>query len=162
MSTDQSTIEPCAAPFPYFGGKSRCISLTWPRFGAVHNYVEPFAGSAAMLLGRPEPFEGTETLNDADGMVANFWRAIEHDPEGVCDAADNPVNEADLHARHAWLHRQAERRSRLLKAANRVGKEVTSILDLETLICAKGAMNGDQDRIAVKFLKEIKKQLGWN
>ncbi len=32
------------------------------------------------------------------------------------------------------LHRQAERRSRLLKAANRVGKEVTSILDLEVLL----------------------------
>ena len=32
------------------------------------------------------------------------------------------------------LHRQAERRSRLLKAANRVGKEVTSILDLEELL----------------------------
>ena len=32
------------------------------------------------------------------------------------------------------LHKQAERRSRLLKAANRVGKEVTSILDLETLL----------------------------
>ena len=32
------------------------------------------------------------------------------------------------------LHRQAERRSRLLKAANSVGKEVTSILDLEQLL----------------------------
>ncbi|MFN8414352.1 MAG: GAF domain-containing protein [Anaerolineales bacterium] len=32
------------------------------------------------------------------------------------------------------LHRQAERRSRLLKAANRVGKEVTSILDVEKLL----------------------------
>jgi len=32
------------------------------------------------------------------------------------------------------LHRQAERRSRLLKAANRVGKEVTSILNLEELL----------------------------
>jgi GAF domain-containing protein/anti-sigma regulatory factor (Ser/Thr protein kinase) len=32
------------------------------------------------------------------------------------------------------LHRQAERRSRLLKAANRVGREVTSILDLEELL----------------------------
>jgi len=35
---------------------------------------------------------------------------------------------------NANLHRQAERRSRLLKAANRVGKEVTSILDLEKLL----------------------------
>jgi len=32
------------------------------------------------------------------------------------------------------LHRQEERRSRLLKAANRVGKEVSSILDLEQLL----------------------------
>jgi len=32
------------------------------------------------------------------------------------------------------LHRQAERRSRLLKAANRVGKEVASILDLDELL----------------------------
>jgi GAF domain-containing protein/CheY-like chemotaxis protein len=32
------------------------------------------------------------------------------------------------------LHRQAERRSRLLKAANRVGKEVTSILYLDELL----------------------------
>jgi GAF domain-containing protein len=35
---------------------------------------------------------------------------------------------------NSTLHRQAERRSRLLKAANRVGKDVTSILDLETLL----------------------------
>lgn len=35
---------------------------------------------------------------------------------------------------NASLHRQAERRSRLLKAANRVGKEVTSILDLDQLL----------------------------
>ena len=32
------------------------------------------------------------------------------------------------------MHRQAERRSRMLKAANRVGKEVTSILNLEELL----------------------------
>ncbi len=32
------------------------------------------------------------------------------------------------------LHKQAERRSRLLKAANRVGREVTSILDIEKLL----------------------------
>jgi GAF domain-containing protein len=35
---------------------------------------------------------------------------------------------------NANLHRQAERRSHLLKAANRVGKEVTSILDLDQLL----------------------------
>ena len=91
------------APFPWFGGKSRAASLIWPRFGAVRNYVEPFAGSLAVLLSRPLPFEGTETVNDLDGFVANFWRALQADPDGVAAAADWPVNENDLHARHAWL-----------------------------------------------------------
>ena len=91
------------APFPYFGGKSRCADLIWQRFGAVRNYVEPFAGSLAVLLSRPEPWAGTETVNDADGFISNFWRATAADPEAVAHAADWPVNENDLHARHAWL-----------------------------------------------------------
>jgi DNA adenine methylase len=40
-----------AAPFPYFGGKSGACETVWKAFGTVDNYVEPFAGSAAMLLG---------------------------------------------------------------------------------------------------------------
>ena len=39
-----------AAPFPYFGGKSRACSQVWQAFGDVRNYVEPFAGSAAMTM----------------------------------------------------------------------------------------------------------------
>ena len=99
---------PLQAPFPYFGGKSRCAPLVWPRFGDVRNYVEPFAGSLAMLLGRPRPFPGTETVNDADGMISNFWRATAADPQAVATAADWPVNENDLHARHTWLVGQRE------------------------------------------------------
>jgi site-specific DNA-adenine methylase len=89
-------------PFPYFGGKSKVAPLVWRRFGAVTNYVEPFCGSAAMLLNRPEP-QGVETVNDADGYLSNFWRATQHDPEAVARWADNPVNENDLHAVHSWL-----------------------------------------------------------
>ena len=55
-----------------------------------------------MLLLRPTPAK-VETINDVDHFVTNFWRAIQHDPEAVATAADNPVNEADLHARHHWL-----------------------------------------------------------
>src|SRR5208283_4793324 len=91
------------APFPYFGGKSRAAALVWPRFGLVKNYVEPFFGSGAMLLGRPEGWTGTETVNDVDGLLANFWRALKAEPETVAFHADWPVNENDLHARHAWL-----------------------------------------------------------
>ncbi len=91
------------APFPWFGGKSRVAPFVWKRFGKVRNYVEPFAGSLAVLLGRPRPFEGLETVNDKDGLVSNFWRALQDDPDAVAHYADWPVNENDLHARHAWL-----------------------------------------------------------
>lgn len=91
------------SPYPWFGGKSSVATIVWERFGEVRNFVDPFMGSLAMLLGRPTPFEGTETVNDADGFVCNFWRAVQADPDAVAGFADWPVNENDLHARHAWL-----------------------------------------------------------
>ena len=100
------------APFPWFGGKSKVSELVWERFGDVANYVEPFFGSGAVLLNRPsEP--GIETVNDLDCMVANFWRALQHDPGAVADAADWPVNEADQHARHLWLVSQEQFREQM-------------------------------------------------
>ena len=100
------------APFPWFGGKSRVAHLVWDRFGDVRNYVEPFAGSLAVLLGRPtEP--KIETVNDLDCWIANFWRALQHDPEHLARFADWPVNEADLHARHLWLVKQTDFRERM-------------------------------------------------
>ena len=98
------------APFPWFGGKSRVADVVWQRFGNVQNYVEPFFGSGAVLLGRPQPFDGVETVNDKDGFVANFWRALQAAPDEVARHADWPVNENDLHARHVWL---VERRDKL-------------------------------------------------
>jgi len=66
--------------------------------------VEPFAGSLAVLLARPTWHKArAETVNDADSYLANFWRALAHDPEAVAQWADWPVNETDLFARHLWL-----------------------------------------------------------
>ncbi len=90
------------APFPYFGGKATVAAEIWDRFGDVPNFVDPFAGSLAVLLCRPhEP--KIETVNDLDAFLANFWRALQHDPEAVTYYADWPVNETDLEARHWWL-----------------------------------------------------------
>ncbi len=94
-----------AAPYPWFGGKSGACAQVWAAFGDIANYVEPFAGSAAMLLGAPDG-KRIETINDADGFVANFWRAIAYDPKAVAHHADWPCNENDLFARHSWLVRQ--------------------------------------------------------
>ncbi len=102
---DAVALDALRAPFPWFGGKSRAASLIWERFGNLQNYVEPFAGSLAVLLARPHPAK-VETVNDKDCFLANFWRSLQHDPATVAWYADAPVNEADLHARHQWLVNQ--------------------------------------------------------
>ena len=91
------------APFPWFGGKSMVADAVWERFGDVASFVEPFFGSGAVLLGRPDGAHGVETVNDLDGFVANFWRSCAHSPTETWVWADSPVNEVDLHARHVWL-----------------------------------------------------------
>jgi hypothetical protein len=85
--------------------------MVWPRFGDVPNFCEPFFGSGAVLLGRPDwdpDLRRLETVNDLDGYVSNFWRSLATDPECTAHYADWPVNENDLHARHIWLLNQKE------------------------------------------------------
>jgi len=105
------------SPYVWFGGKRKVAPQVWDALGDVDNYVEPFFGSGAVLLGRPHDLgDGSrraETINDADGFVSNFWRAVSLDPEAVAHYADYPVNETDLFARHLWLVNEG--RSRLLE-----------------------------------------------
>ena len=112
MDVSTAVNEPIKAPFPWFGGKSRAAEIIWQRFGDVPNYVEPFAGSLAVLLARPHEAR-TETVNDLDCYLANFWRAITNKPEETAMHADWPVNEADLLARHRWLVAQSDFRDRV-------------------------------------------------
>jgi len=50
------------------------------------------------------------------------------------DALQTMADQLAVAIQNSKLHRQEERRSRLLKAANRVGKEVASLLDLDQLL----------------------------
>lgn len=50
------------------------------------------------------------------------------------DALQTMADQLAVAIQNSKLHRQEERRSRLLKAANRVGKETASILDLDQLL----------------------------
>lgn len=106
------------APFPWFGGKRRVAGQIWERLGDVVNYVEPFAGTLAVLLDRPHwaadrPWKRTETVNDKDCWLANFWRAVQADPVSVAHHADRPVNEADVTAMRRWVFDQSEFQQRM-------------------------------------------------
>lgn len=98
--------------FPYCGGKSTVADLIWERFGNVDNFVEPFMGSAAVLLRRPaEHFKKPsrmEAVNDVNDYIVNYFRALKADPDKVAYYADNPVIETDLHARHRYLCTSAD------------------------------------------------------
>jgi len=95
-------------PFPYFGGKRSVAPDVWKRLGRPTQYIEPFCGSAAMLLAAPRP-AALEVVCDASGFIANFWRATKHQPGKVAEWADYPVSHIDLGARHGWLMEQRQR-----------------------------------------------------
>jgi hypothetical protein len=100
-------------PFVWPGGKSDAAPAVWAALGDVDHYVEPFAGSLAVLMRRPHPPNRTyhsETVNDLDGLLVNAWRSIQMSPEATAEAASWPVSEADMHARHCALLRWREER----------------------------------------------------
>jgi DNA adenine methylase len=95
-------LEPLTSLFPYAGGKSKVAPIIWEHLGDVRHYVEPFAGSLAVLLARPHP-PRVETVNDLDGHIVNVWRALAADPAAVVHYARWPVSSLDLRARHDYL-----------------------------------------------------------
>ena len=95
------------APFPYAGGKSKWAAEVWRRLGSDNAvYLEPFCGSAAILLANPRPCR-REVICDLSPHIVNFWRAVKHDPEAVAFHADYPTIHADLHARNIYLAKWA-------------------------------------------------------
>ena len=105
-------------PFPWFGGKTNAAPLVWAALGDVPHYVEPFFGGGAVLLRRPHEANRTyfsETVNDLNGLLCNFFRSVQLSPAETARHASWPVSEADLLARHIWLVKwQHERNLELL------------------------------------------------
>lgn len=67
-------------PFTYFGGKTAIASKIAGLLPAHEHYVEPFAGSLAVLLAKPPSASAMETVNDIDGDMMNFWRVLRDRP----------------------------------------------------------------------------------
>ena len=61
-------------PMPYYGGKITLAPQIARLLPEHTHYVEPFAGSLAVLLAKaPSPME---TVNDLDHAIVTFWRVL--------------------------------------------------------------------------------------
>lgn len=118
-----------APPFAYFGGKTTAAVRIVEHFPPHLHYVEPYAGSLAVLLAKPR--SRMETVNDLDHSIMTFWRVLRDRPDElarVCQLTPHSRAEwedcerlevcDDLeHARRVWVRLSQGRAGRL----NRVG-----------------------------------------
>lgn len=105
---------PCPPPFAYYGSKMTIAERIVRLLPAHGHYVEPFAGSASVLLAKPR--SKMETLNDIDGELVNFWRTLRDRPDDlirVCtltpharaevELAKEPADDPLERARRKWV-----------------------------------------------------------
>jgi DNA adenine methylase len=65
--------------FPYPGGKTPYVEQILQHFPDHRRYVEPFGGSAAVLLNKPQSY--VEVFNDLDDDVVQFFRVAREQRE---------------------------------------------------------------------------------
>ncbi|GAB3868602.1 DNA adenine methylase [Nocardioides maradonensis] len=71
--------DPVTPLVPYHGGKGRLAPWIASLLPPHRVYVEPFAGSAAVLLAKAPAIH--EVLNDIDGNAVAFYRVLRDQPE---------------------------------------------------------------------------------
>lgn len=102
-------------PYTWFGGKKLISDAVWERFDEINNYIEPFLGGGAVLLGRPGGAQGHETVNDLDGQLVNFWRAVRSDAHKLADLSCDLSAEINLLANGRILYETRDLVSQLLE-----------------------------------------------
>lgn len=68
-------------PFAYYGGKTTMADRIVSLLPTHAHYVEPFAGSLAVLLAKPR--SEMETVNDLDRDLMTFWQVLRDRPDDL-------------------------------------------------------------------------------
>lgn len=69
--------------FPYPGGKTNYVDEILQYFPAHRRYVEPFGGSAAILLNKPESY--IEVFNDHNEDIVHFFEVVRNRREELVE-----------------------------------------------------------------------------
>ncbi len=72
------TAQAAKPPFAYYGGKTTLAGAIADLLPRHRHYVEPFAGSLAVLLAKHPSL--METVNDLDHRLMTFWRVLREQP----------------------------------------------------------------------------------
>lgn len=81
-------------PLTYYGGKQRIAQQILELMPAGPVYIEAFAGGLAVLFARRRAQR--EIINDLDGRVVAFWRAVrDHPLELAAAVASTPYSRAE-------------------------------------------------------------------
>jgi DNA adenine methylase len=97
-------------PIPYFGSKRLIAPKVWEMFGNVDRFVDPFMGGASVLLNRPHTLKKTQTeiVNDIDGHLVNFYRAIKYAPDELAERTKTIRSAVDVVAYSRMLQRSQD------------------------------------------------------
>lgn len=85
--------------FPYPGGKTKFVDEIRTRLPDHRTYVEPFGGSAAVLLNKPESY--TEVFNDLNADIVHFFRVVRERPDELHEWLRKVPYSRELHDRWA-------------------------------------------------------------
>ncbi len=100
-------------PLTYYGGKQKLAAQIVELMPPHVAYLEPFAGGAAVLFAK-HPAE-RETLNDVDGQIMRFWRALRERPEELAAVvAATPYSRAEWETSREPAEDDVEAARRLL------------------------------------------------
>ncbi len=86
----QNELPAPRAVVSYAGGKQKLLKHILPLIPPHVCYVEPFGGSLAVLLGKPE--SQVEVVNDINGILVQFYRNVKSHLEALLDEMESVLN----------------------------------------------------------------------